>query len=385
MNASSKMNLNVPIVRLDRQYAALQSEFETAALRVMRSGHYILGPHVQALESEMARRTQSAYGVGVANGTDSLYLALRALDIGLGDEVITTPMSYIATSEAIVRAGATPIFVDIVADATYLMDLDAVEAAITPRTKAIIPVHLFGLPVDMTTLMALAKANDLAVIEDCAQAVDATWQGKPVGGWGDFGSFSFFPTKNLGAFGDGGLLTTQTAEHAERLRALRVHGQTSTYDHAHEGMNSRLDELQAALVQVKLPYLKAWGEARREKAQRYTQAFSSVEALILPIIPEGAEHVFHQYTMALRPSLRSNASLNRDDLVAQLQAAGVGARVYYPIPLHLQGMHRNLGYQAGQFPHAEEACQTVLSLPIFPEMTEDEQCYVIETLQRFLR
>jgi dTDP-4-amino-4,6-dideoxygalactose transaminase len=367
-------------MRLDRQYAALQAEFEAAALSVMRSGIYILGDNVKALEAELAQRTGSGFGIGVANGTDSLYLALRALNVGTGDEVITTPMSYIATSEAIVRAGATPVFVDIVDDATYLMDVSAVEKAITPKTKAIIPVHLYGQAVNMDALMSLAKAHHLAVVEDCAQAVDATWKGKPVGGFGDIGSFSFFPTKNLGAFGDGGMLTTSCAEKAQLLRQLRVHGQTSTYDHAHEGMNSRLDELQAALVRVKVPHLSAWGDARQRIAQRYTNALEALSVLELPRTQTEAGHVFHQYTVALK----AEAGLDRDDVVARLQELGVGVRVYYPIPLHLQGMHHDLGYSAGAFPVAEKACENVFSLPIFPELSDDEQSYVIETLKKIL-
>jgi dTDP-4-amino-4,6-dideoxygalactose transaminase len=367
-------------MRLDRQYTALQAEFEAAALTVMRSGIYILGDNVKALEAELAERTESGFGIGVANGTDSLYLALRALNVGVGDEVITTPMSYIATSEAIVRAGATPVFVDIVDDATYLMDVSAVEKAITPKTKAIIPVHLYGQAVNMDALMSLAKAHHLAVVEDCAQAVDATWKGKPVGGFGDMGSFSFFPTKNLGAFGDGGMLTTSSAEKAQLLRQLRVHGQTSTYDHAHEGMNSRLDELQAALVRVKVPHLTAWGDARQRIAQRYTNALQDLAVLELPRTQAEAGHVFHQYTVALK----ADSGFKRDDVVARLQELGVGVRVYYPIPLHLQGMHHDLGYTAGAFPVAEKACENVFSLPIFPELSDDEQAYVMETLKKVL-
>ena len=343
--SNTSTSLNVPIMRLDRQYAALQAEFEAVALAVMRSGIYILGDNVKALEAELAQRTESGFGIGVANGTDSLYLALRALNVGSGDEVITTPMSYIATSEAIVRAGATPVFVDIMDDATYLMDVSAVEKAITPKTKAIIPVHLYGQAVNMDALMSLAKAHHLAVVVDCAQAVDATWKGKPVGGFGDMGSFSFFPTKNLGAFGDGGMLTTSSAEKAQLLRELRVHGQTSTYDHAHEGMNSRLDELQAALVRVKVPHLQAWGDARQRIAQRYTDALQDVAVLELPYTQTEAGHVFHQYTVALKA---------------------------------------DSGYTAGAFPVAEKACKNVLSLPIFPELSDDEQSYVIETLKKIL-
>jgi dTDP-4-amino-4,6-dideoxygalactose transaminase len=380
MNAASTSHAPIPIMRLDRQYTALQEEFENAALGVMRSGTYILGPNVLALEEELAKRVGCAHGIGVANGTDSLYLCLRALGIGHGDEVITTPMSYIATSEAIVRAGATPVFVDIVDDATYLIDTNAVEAAITPKTKGIIPVHLYGQAVNMDALMAIAEKHRLAVVEDCAQAIDATWNGKAVGSFGDMGSFSFFPTKNLGAFGDGGMITCHSEAHNTRLRQIRVHGQTSSYDHAHEGMNSRLDEIQAALVRVKLPHLTRWAERRAVLAAQYMEALAPMECLELPSVQPEAGHVFHQFTIAVK----ENAPLNRDALVEALNAEGIGVRVYYPIPLHLQGMHHGLGYKAGQLPIAERACKQVLSLPMFPEMEEAEQARVIETLQRLL-
>jgi dTDP-4-amino-4,6-dideoxygalactose transaminase len=380
MHASAPAHTPIPIMRLDRQYQALQTEFETVALKVMRSGVYILGPNVTALEAEMAQRTQCAYGIGVANGTDSLYLCLRALGIGPGDEVITTPMSYIATSEAIIRAGATPVFVDIMDDATYLMDLSAVEAAITPRTRGIMPVHLYGQAVNMDALMALANRHGLAVVEDCAQAIDATWNAKPVGSFGEMGSFSFFPTKNLGAFGDGGMITCQNEAHNTRLRQIRVHGQTASYDHAHEGMNSRLDELQAALVRVKLPHLQEWAERRRSLANTYTEGLKGLSVLRLPHIQPEAGHVFHQYTVAVQ----TPAPLNRDALIEALNESGIGVRVYYPIPLHLQGMHRSLGYRVGQLPVAERVCQQVFSLPMFPEMLPDEQHRVMETLHQLL-
>jgi dTDP-4-amino-4,6-dideoxygalactose transaminase len=380
MTPPSTSHAPIPIMRLDRQYSELQEAFEHAALSVMRSGVYILGPNVTALEAELAQRVGCAHGIGVANGTDSLYLCLRALGIGHGDEVITTPMSYIATSEAIVRAGATPVFVDIVDDATYLIDINAVEAAITPRTKGIIPVHLYGQAVDMDALMAVARKHQLAVVEDCAQAIDATWNGQAVGSFGDMGSFSFFPTKNLGAFGDGGMITCHNEAHNTRLRQIRVHGQTSSYDHTHEGMNSRLDELQAALVRVKLPHLHRWAKRRAELARVYIEALAPIKCLLLPHVQGEAGHVFHQFTIAVK----EEAPLNRDALVEALNAEGIGVRVYYPIPLHLQGMHKALGYTAGQLPIAERACKQVLSLPMFPEMDASEQARVIETLQRLL-
>lgn len=371
----------VPILNLSRQYAAHQEAFEAAALRVLRSGSYILGPDVAALEVAFAERVQAQHGIGVANGTDSLYLALLAMGVGAGDEVITTCMSYIATSEVIARVGATPVFVDIVDDGSYLLDLGKVEAAITPRTKAIIPVHLFGQAVNMTRLMAIAKAHDLRVIEDCAQAVDATWEGVPVGAIGDVGSFSFFPSKNLGGFGDGGMLTCNDDALAAKLRVLRVHGQTATYDHALEGMNSRLDALQAALIHVKLPHLAGWTAQRQAHAAAYSEAFANHPLLQTPTLAAGATHVFHQYTLALAPE----APFSRDALVERLNAQGVGARIYYPIPLHLQGLHRKLGYEAGSLPIGEGLAQRVFSLPMFPELEADERAYVIDVLLQTLQ
>lgn len=371
----------VPILNLTRQYDALQSELEAAALSVLRSGNYVLGPEVQAFEQAMAKRCQTQHAIGVANGTDSLYLALLAFGIGPGDEVITTCMSYIATSEVIERVGATPIFVDVVNDGTYLMDIDACEQAITPRTKAIIPVHLFGQAVDMERLMAVANRHGLKVIEDCAQAVDATWQGKPVGGWGHVGSFSFFPSKNLGGFGDGGLLTCNNTALAQQLRTRRVHGQTATYDHAYAGMNSRLDTLQAALLHVKLPHLHQWAKQRATHAEAYNQAFAHHPWLRLPTVAPQATSVYNQYTLTLQPE----APLTRDTLVQTLNARGVGSRVYYPIPLHLQGVHQHLGYTAGSFPIGEDLANRVFSLPVFPEMTEAERAYVIDVVLECLQ
>lgn len=367
----------VPILDLAAQYAVLQTELEAAVLDVLRSGGYILGPRVAAFEAAMAEYLGVDHTIGVANGTDALYLALRALDIGPGDEVITTAMSYIATSEAIVRAGAIPVFVDIDAAGTYNLSVEAIEAAITSRTRALLPVHIYGQPVDMDALMSVARRHGLHVIEDCAQAIGAEWNGQKVGSFGELGCFSFFPSKNLGAAGDGGLISTQNTHLAEKCKRLRVHGASTQYDHAHEGMNSRLDALQAAILQVKLPHIDTWNEARRAVAQRYSDALRNVDGLTVPVVLPPAQAVFHQYTIAV-------PALVRDSLVQALADEGVMARIYYPIPLHLQGMHRNLGYVAGSLPRVEAAAQQVLSLPMYPELPEASQQRVIDAIATHL-
>jgi dTDP-4-amino-4,6-dideoxygalactose transaminase len=376
------LQLPIPIMSLTRQYEAIGNQLEAAAIKVLQSGVYILGSEVKTFETAFAQRTHCNHAIGVANGTDSLYLALRALGVGEGDEVITTSFSYIATSEAIVRTGATPVFTDLADDGTYLMNIGSIESLITPRTKAILPVHLYGQACDMDALMTVAKKHNLGVVEDCAQAVDATWNGKPVGSFGDFGSFSFFPTKNLGCAGDGGMLTCQDDDLAGKVRSLRVHGQNAfaSYNHTSEGMNSRLDEIQAAILNVKLPYLADWSASRNAIATRYTEALKTCPFLTLPTVQKQAESVFHQYTVALT----AEAPLNRDAVLKALEAKGIMARVYYPITLPLQGMHANLGIKKGQLPVAEHLADTVFSLPMFPELLAEEQAYICKTLLEIL-
>lgn len=373
----------LPMLDLTRQVASLQPALDEAVLGVLHSGGYILGPTVQGFEEEIARFISGGdnlQAIGVANGTDALYLALRALGIGHGDDVITTCHSYIATSEAIVRTGATPVFVDIDPNGSFNLDLSAIEAAITPKTKALLPVHLYGQALDMTRLMQIAKTHNLFVVEDCAQAIGATWvhNGTPqqVGSFGDLGCYSFFPTKNLGAAGDGGLVVTQNPELAEKVRMLRVHGAKTRYDHVSEGMNSRLDAIQAAILAVKLPHLTRWNAARYRLAQRYTAAFNNCQKLLTPVEQPNASHVYHQYTLRVLQG-------KRDELQQALAAQGIASMIYYPIPLHLQGMHQNLGYKAGSLPVAEAQATEVLSLPIFPEMTEAEQDRVITAVLDF--
>ena len=360
----------IPILDLTQQYQNLKSEIDAAMQQVAADGHYILGPHVKALESEVAAYCDTAYGVGVANGTDALHLALRALHIGPGDEVITTPFTFIATTEAIAMVGATPVFVDI-DPKTYNMDPNLIEAAISPKTKAILPVHLYGQPCDMDPIMDIAGRHQLRVVEDCAQAIGATYKGKKVGSFGDLGCFSFFPSKNLGCFGDGGMVLSDDAELAARVEMLRRHGGKVKYHHSELGLNSRLDELQAAILRVKLPHLDAWLEARRAHAQAYNDALADLNVQC-PTVLDQARSAFHQYTLSVE---------ERDAMQVELKERGVQTMIYYPIPLHLQEVHGGLGYGLGDFPVAEKAAGAVLSLPMFPEMREAQR----ETVMRSLR
>ncbi|MEB3207068.1 MAG: DegT/DnrJ/EryC1/StrS family aminotransferase [Vampirovibrionales bacterium] len=369
----------IPMLDLTRQYQGLKPLLDTAVLDVMASGCFILGPQVHAFEQEAAAFCQTKFSVGVASGTDALYLALRALDIGQNDEVITTAFSYIATSEAIAQTGAKPVFADIAPDGSFNIDLSHIETLITPNTKAILPVHLFGQPVAMAPLMALANRHGLPVIEDCAQAMGAMSLNEagimqPVGSFGAMGCFSFFPTKNLGAFGDGGLITTQHEDLNERLKMLRAHGSRKRYYHEEPGLNSRLDELQAAILRVKLPHLLSWNNARREVASRYSALFEAQNpSVICPHELNETYHVFHQYTILLPEG-------TRDTVMNALSAKQIACSIYYPVPLHLQATHAMLGYQPGSLPLVETAAQRVLSLPIFPEISPQEQTRVVDTI-----
>lgn len=353
----------IPMLDLQLQYQKLQEPLDAAVQQVMAKAQYILGPNVKQLETEIAEYLEARFAIGVNSGTDALYLALRALDIGSGDEVITTPFTFIATTETIAAVGATPIFVDI-DPVTFNLDVSQVEAKITPRTRALMPVHLFGQPCDMEHLVALAKKYSLRIIEDCAQAIGACYQGKRVGTFGDIGCLSFFPSKNLGAFGDGGMVVTNDPVLAERIEILRRHGGKKKYHHSEVGVNSRLDELQAAILRVKLPYLESWNACRRENASRYDKLFKNVPGVVCPGQIDSGVSVFHQYTLRVP---------RRDQVQAALKEAGVASMVYYPIPLHLQEVHRSLGYQLGDFPHAEAAAAEVLSLPMYPELTAEQQ------------
>jgi dTDP-4-amino-4,6-dideoxygalactose transaminase len=375
----------IPPVDLTRQHELIEQELATAVLAVLKSGRYIGGTAVTDFEQQFANYIGVSECVGCNSGTDALYLALRALNIGQDDEVITTSFTFIATAEVITRVGAKPVFIDIDHD-TFNLDLNLIEAAITERTKAIIPVHLFGQPIDMTRLMAIANQYNLYVIEDCAQAIGAEWHNQKVGSIGHIGCFSFFPTKNLGACGDAGALTTSDRHIAAQVKLLREHGldrsvdNRVSYSHLVTGLNSRLDALQATILQIKLRYLEEWNQQRIEAAQYYQQILQPLPALKLPqTLPEG-KSVWNQYTIRI-PDLFNQSELTRDLIRSQIGQMGVISMVYYPLPLHLQPVYQPLGYQKGQLPVCEQVAQEVLSLPLFPGIETEEQQQVAYCLK----
>ena len=365
----------VPPFDLRRQLEAMGSALDQAVLEVLHSGQYIGGKVVAQFEDAFAQSVGTAHAVGCNSGTDALTLALRALGVGSGDEVITTAFSFFATAEAISAVGARPVFVD-VNPGTYLLDLDQVEAAIGPRTRALLPVHLFGHPLDMEQCMALAHRHGLKVVEDCAQATGSRWAGRPVGAWGDVGCFSFFPTKNLGAAGDGGCITTNDPQLAQRMRQLAVHGMAQRYVHHALGYNSRLDALQAAVLLVKLPHLPSFIKARRQHAEAYGQALAHIRGLALPT--QGVTgHSWNQFVVRIP----GTGPQSRDQVQGVLQQQGVNTIIYYPIPIHRQQAYRNLGYGVGSLPVTERLADQVLSLPMFPELTVEQQKQVVEGLR----
>jgi dTDP-4-amino-4,6-dideoxygalactose transaminase len=373
----------IPSFDLSKQYKLIGDEIRAAASEVLASGQYIGGSTVQAFEQQFATYTGTTECIACNSGTDALFLALRSLQIGAGDEVITTPFTFVATAEVISAVGAKPVFVDTDLQ-TYNLDLNQVEAAITDRTKAIIPVHLFGRPVDMTRLMAIAQAHQLWVIEDCAQATGATWAGQRVGSIGHIGCFSFYPTKNLGACGDGGAITTSDVAIAAQLRMLRDHGQKQRYLYEAIGVNSRLDAVQAAILLVKLHYLDRWNTQRQAIAGRYHDLLQALCGIIIPQETAGG-HVWNQYTIRVLPSEATpNAGepLNRRDRVRQqLQQHQVGSMVYYPKPLHLQPIYAESSDRTGQLRRSEQLSQEVLSLPMFPELESSQQEQVVYALK----
>ena len=360
----------IPIFDSKRQYAQIGEEAEKAVVEVMRSGCYILGPNVKALESELANYIGCKYTVALNSGTDALHIALRALDIGEGDEVITTAFTFVATAEAIGIVGAKPVFVDIDAD-TFNIDPKKIEEAITPKTKAIIPVHLYGQPCDMDMIMDIAKRHNLYVIEDCCQAIGAKFKGQMVGTFGDIGCYSFYPTKNLGGMGDGGLITVNSENLRNRIIALRNHGGAVRYYHDEIGVNSRLDEIQAAILRIKLNYIDEWNSSRRDHAKTYNELFAGCSDIQTPKELDDTYCVYHQYTVKIP---------NRDNIHKMLQESGIGAMLYYPVPLHLQKVHAHLGWKKGDLPITEKNTEMVISLPMFPELTLEEQKTVASTL-----
>jgi len=364
-----------PFLDLKAQHASIAAEVAVALAGVFEGQQMILGPEVTALETELAAFLGCRYCISCASGSDALLLALMALEIGPGDEVITTPFTFVATAGAIARLQARPVFVDI-DPATYSLDPDRVAHAITPRTRAIMPVHLFGLIADMEPILEVAAANNLPVIEDAAQAIAAAQRGIMAGNFGVIGCFSFFPSKNLGGAGDGGLLSTNSAELADRLRVLRAHGSRKKYHYERLGINSRLDTLQAAILRVKLRYLESWTAARRRNAASYRRLFADagLSSCELPAEPDGSIHVYNQFVIRVD---------DRDDLRRYLTAAGIPTEIYYPVPLHLQPSFGYLSYKPNDFPEAELASKHVLALPIFPELTPAEQSAVVESIADF--
>ena len=371
----------IPPFDLSEQFKLIGETINTAVLEVLASGRYIGGSVVEEFEQQFASYIGTSDCVSCNSGTDALFLALKALGIGSGDEVITTPFTFVATAEVISAVGATPVFVDIELD-TFNLDLDQVEAAISDRTRAIIPVHLFGQPTDMTRLMAIAQAHNLFVVEDCAQSTGAEWQDKRVGSIGHIGCFSFYPTKNLGACGDGGAITTNDVALRDRLRRLRDHGRRGAYYYEELGINSRLDAVQAAILQIKLRYLDQWNQQRRAISDRYQQLLSLVPGIVLPQEIPGGKSVWNQYTIrVIQQSESGTTEPFRDTLRSRLQDKNVLSMVYYPLCLHLQAAYQDLGYQQGQIPNSEQASQEVLSLPMFPELHPDQQAQVAYSLK----
>ncbi len=370
----------VPLCDVLAQYRGLQDEIDAAVLRVLRSGQAILGPEVTAFEGEAAAYCGAAHAVGCASGTDALLLALHGLDIGPGDEVIVPPFTFFATASMVVRTGATPVFADI-DPLTFNIDPAQVERKITRKTRAVIPVHLFGQCCDMDPIWDLADRHNLYVIEDAAQSFGSDYRGRRCGTLGVVGCFSFYPSKNLGALGDAGMVTTNNAAVARKLAALRVHGSEAKYFHKYLGWNARLDALQAAILRVKLPHVEGWVEARRQAAARYDQLIEAAKLhgfFHRPAVRPYGRHTFNQYVVRV-------AAGHRDSLQKHLKADGIGCEVYYPLCLHQQECLGGLGYRAGDFPASEEAARSVLALPMFPEITEAQQRRVIDSCAAYVR
>jgi dTDP-4-amino-4,6-dideoxygalactose transaminase len=365
----------IPQFDLAAQFASIGDEVREAVDRVLSSHQFILGSEGAALEEEIARLCGVAHGVGVGSGTDALVLALRSCGVGAGDEVVIPPFTFVATGSAVSALGARPVFADIHPN-TYNIDPGQLERRVSPRTRAIVVVHLYGLPADMHAIMEFARNKNLSVVEDAAQAIGAGYKGRRTGSLGDVACFSFYPTKNLGACGDAGMIVTNSAERAAHLRILRNHGQTEKYVSSEPGWNGRLDEVQAAILRVKLRHLTAWQRARQAHAAEYTRHFTQIPGIMPPLVPEGYEHVFHQYTIRVE---------ERDRLQRVLSEKKIGSAVYYPVPLHVQPLYAALRYKAGDFLHAEHAAQEVLSLPMYPELRPAQVTRVAEAVSEFVR
>ncbi len=377
-SASLPVPSGVPLIDMQRQYAALEGELTAAIQRVCSSGRFVLGPDCQDLERAVAEYCQAKHAIACASGSDALLLALMACNVGPGDEVIVPSYTFFATASAVTRLGARPVFVDI-EPASFNIKPAAVEAAITPATQAIIPVHLYGQCAEMDPIMKIAERHGLTVVEDAAQAIGAEYQGRRAGSIGQMGCLSFYPTKNLGGFGDGGMLTTNDDQFADKLRLLRVHGMQPRYYHRVLGINSRLDSIQAAVLNVKLPHLNRWTELRQQHATRYTELFraAGLEGTVtLPLALENRRHVWNQYIIRI-------ANGRRDALREHLSQKKIGTEIYYPVPLHQQQCFAFLGVRPGSLPETERAAQETMALPIFPELTVAEQTLVVQEIGAF--
>jgi dTDP-4-amino-4,6-dideoxygalactose transaminase len=377
MSANPHAVAHEPIPQLDlaAQYTSIAGEIREAVERVLVSQQFVLGREGAALEEEIAGLCGVAHGIGVASGTDALILALRACGIRAGDQVILPPFTFVATGSAVSALGAQPVFADIHPN-TYNVNPAELERRVTPRTRAIVAVHLYGLSADMDPILEFARSRNLPVIEDNAQAIGAAYKGRPTGSLGDIACLSFYPTKNLGAYGDAGMAVTNSRELAARLRTLRNHGQTAKYVSSEPGWNSRLDELQAAILRVKLRHLADWQRARQSHAAEYTRQFSQIPGVMPPVAPQDCDHVYHQYTIRVE---------KRDALQQALNERRIGSAIYYPVPLHLQPLYASLGHKRGDFPHAERAAEEVLALPMYPELRAEQIAHVTETISEFLR
>ncbi len=373
MGSAVSEKIKVPLVDLKRQYQSIKEEIDSAIRDVLESQAFILGPQVEELETLFASYCETKHAIGVSSGTDALLLALKSLGIGEGDEVITSPFTFFATAEAICNVGAKPVFADIGPD-SYNIRPDQIEKTISKKTKAIIPVHLYGQCADMDPILQIAKQNNIKVIEDAAQSVGAEYKGRKSGSMGDFGCFSFFPSKNLGGMGDGGMVTCNSEELKESVHMLRIHGGKPKNYHAALGINGRLDTIQASVIIKKLRHLDLWSEKRRQKASYYTEQMEGL-SLLTPKIMDHNKHVFHLYVIR---------SKERNGLMEHLLSNSIGCAAYYPIPQHLQECLSHLGYREGDLPEAELAARETLALPIFPEITQEEQDYVISTIKGFL-
>jgi dTDP-4-amino-4,6-dideoxygalactose transaminase len=380
MTPSQDQMRKVPLLDLQAQYETIRDEVRAAVDRVFDSQQFVLGAEVQALEEEIARYSQTKFAIGCASGSDAVLLALMSCGVGAGDEVITSPFSFFATASTITRLGARPVFVDI-DERTFNLNPSLVDAAFTERTKAIVPVHLYGQCAEMDPLIELSQQRNIPVIEDAAQAIGAEDRSRRAGSMGTIGCFSFYPSKNLGGAGDGGMLVTNDPDHGRRLHMLRVHGEETKYHHKLVGINSRLDALQAAVLRVKLPHLDEWTTGRQRKAQQYELMFGDAglgDQVELPFVRTTARHIFHQFVVRVRGG-------KRDALREHLRECGVGTDVYYPVPLHLQECFAYLGYREGDSPIAELAAKETLALPVYPELTDEQQDYVVNAIAEFFR